>query len=71
VKKGDKEIFIVETKGREDEDDKIKFERLEKWCEDVNERQSRVIYRALYVKQEDYEKNTAKNFDELVRLFGK
>ncbi|MCE9585095.1 DEAD/DEAH box helicase family protein [Candidatus Nomurabacteria bacterium] len=71
VKKNDKEVFIVETKGREEEDDKIKFERLKKWCADVNERQSRVVYKALYVQQEDYEKNTAKNFDELVRLFSK
>lgn len=71
VKKNDKEVHIIETKGREDDDAKIKFERLEKWCEDVNARQSKVIYKALYVKQEDYEKNKAKNFDELVRLFGK
>ena len=70
VKTKDNEIFIVETKGREDDNDKIKFERLEKWCEDVNARQSRVIYKALYIKQEGYEENKAKNFDELVRLFG-
>jgi type III restriction enzyme len=69
VKKNDKEVYIIETKGREEEDDKIKFERLQKWCVDVNDRQSRVIYKALYVQQEDYEKNVAKNFDELVRLF--
>ncbi len=71
VKVDDKQVFIIETKGREEEDDKIKFERLQKWCEDVNARQSKVIYKALYVKQEEYEKNPAKNFDELVRLFGK
>ncbi len=68
VKVDDKQVYIIETKGREEEDDKIKFERLQKWCEDVNARQTRVIYKALYVKQEDYEKNPAKNFDELVRL---
>ncbi len=68
VKVDDKQVYIIETKGREEEDDKIKFERLQKWCEDVNARQSRVAYKALYVKQEDYEKNPAKNFDELVRL---
>lgn len=71
VKVDDKQVYIIETKGREEEDDKIKFERLQKWCEDVNARQSRVVYKALYVKQEDYEKNPAKNFDELVRLFQK
>lgn len=69
VKVDDKRVFIIETKGREEDDDKIKFERLQKWCVDVNDRQSRVVYRALYVKQEDWEKNEAKNFDEIIRLF--
>ena len=69
VKVNDKTVYIVETKGREEEDDKIKFERLVKWCEDVNARQTRIAYHALYVKQEEYEKNVAKNFDELIRLF--
>jgi type III restriction enzyme len=71
VKVDDKNIFIIETKGREEEDDKLKFERLEKWCEDVNDRQTKMIYKALYVKQEDWEKNKAKNFDEIVRLYKK
>lgn len=71
VKVDEKQVYIIETKGREDEDDKIKFERLQKWCEDVNARQTKVVYKALYVKQEDYEKNPAKNFDELTRLFSK
>lgn len=68
VKVNDKTIYIVETKGREEEDDKIKFDRLVKWCEDVNKRQSRVVYKALYVKQETFEENTVNNFDELVRV---
>ncbi len=69
VKLDEKQVYIIETKGREEDDDKIKFERLQKWCEDVNERQSRTTYKALYIKQEVYEENKAKNFDELVRLF--
>lgn len=71
VKVDDKQVYIIETKGREDEDDKIKFERLQKWCEDVNERQTKVVYKALYVQQEDWEKNKVKNFDEIVRLYKK
>jgi type III restriction enzyme len=71
VKKNDKTVFIIETKGREDEDDKIKFERLQKWCKDVNDRQSKMIYEALYIKQEEWEENKAKNFEEIVRLFSK
>jgi type III restriction enzyme len=71
VKVDDKNIFIIETKGREEEDDKLKFERLEKWCEDVNDRQTKMIYKALYIKQEDWGNNKAKNFDEIVRLYKK
>lgn len=69
VKKDDKTVYIVETKGREEEDDKLKFERLQKWCVDVNSRQSRVEYKSLYVKQDDWERNRFNNFDEVTRLF--
>lgn len=69
VKLADNQVFIVETKGREEEDDKLKFERLRNWCKDVNERQTRVTYSALYVEQNVYENNRVKNFDELVRVF--
>ena len=71
VKKNNKTVYIIETKGREEEDDKLKFERLQKWCKDVNNRQSRVEYRALYIKQEEWEKDKLKNFDEVIRLFEK
>jgi type III restriction enzyme len=70
VKKDDRTVYIVETKGREEKDDKLKFERLQKWCDDVNSRQSRMVYKALYIKQEEWEKNKPKNFDEVIRLFG-
>lgn len=70
VKVDDKQVYIIETKGREEEDDKIKFERLQKWCEDVNARQSRVSYKALYIKEDAWIENKAKNFDEVVRLHG-
>ena len=70
VKVDQNNICIIETKGREDEDDRIKFERLQQWCKDVNARQSRVTYTALYVQQEEYEKNSYRDFAELVKLFG-
>jgi type III restriction enzyme len=69
VKVNDKIIYIIETKGREEEDDKIKFERLQLWCEDVNARQNRAVYKALYVKQEVWEKYKAKDFKELISVF--
>jgi len=30
LKKDDKTVYIIETKGREEENDKLKFERLQK-----------------------------------------
>lgn len=69
VKTNPKVVYIVETKGREEEDDKLKFERLKKWCDDVNNRQSKMTYNALYVKQAEWNKEKFKNFDEVVRVF--
>lgn len=69
VKKDEKTVFIIETKGREEENDKLKLERLQKWCEDVNNRQNRVEYKSLYIKQEEWKRDKLKNFDEVVRLF--
>ncbi len=71
VKTTPKTVYIVETKGREEEDDRLKFERLEKWCEDVNNRQSKMTYKAIYVKQTEWNKDKLKNFDEVVRVFSK
>ena len=71
VKKDDKTVYIIETKGREEEDDKLKFERLLKWCEDVNDRQTKMVYKALYIRQEEWNKDRLKNFDEAIRLFSK
>jgi hypothetical protein len=56
VKVSGKEIYIVETKGREDLDDPLEIERLRLGCEDVNTIQGQVRYVPLYVKQEEYEK---------------
>ncbi|MDQ5913755.1 MAG: ResIII protein, partial [Patescibacteria group bacterium] len=70
VKVDSKTVYIVETKGREDDDAKLKFKRLQKWCEDVNNRQSRMTYKALYIKQEDWNKDKLRSFDEVIRVFG-
>ena len=71
LKISEKDIYIVETKGREDLDDVEKIQRLYQWCDDINALQNKVTYTTLYVKQEDYEKYTPKNFEELVKNFGK
>ncbi|HPS72033.1 MAG TPA: DEAD/DEAH box helicase family protein [Bacteroidales bacterium] len=71
VKVSQKEYYVVETKGREDLDDIEKIKRLAQWCVDVNANQRDVIYKMLYIKQEEWDKDRFKNFDEVVRVFGK
>jgi len=71
VKVNNKEIFIVETKGREDLDDIEKIKRLEQWCDDINRIQCKVKYDWLLVRQNDYERYKPKEFQEAVKLFHK
>jgi type III restriction enzyme len=68
VKTGDKTIYIVETKGREDLNDIEKIKRLAQWCEDASERQKKNQYKMLYVKQEEWDKYMPKDFKQLVGL---
>lgn len=69
VKKDDKHVFIIETKGLEDLDVPLKTERLKQWCSDVNSQQSDVIYDFVYVDQDSFEKYVPKNFNQLVANF--
>jgi type III restriction enzyme len=66
VKTDEKTVYIVETKGREDLDDPLKIERLKQWCEDANERQGKVCFMPLYVKQEDWERYQPKVFQDIL-----
>ena len=71
VKLSPTEIWIVETKGREDLDDPLKIARLKQWCEDVNQIQKKVKYNWLYVRQEEYEKYRPADFGQLISNFVK
>ncbi len=71
IKVSEKEVCIVETKGREDLDDIEKIQRLYQWCEDANLSQKKIKFTALYVKQEEYEKYKPSNFSQLKNLFEK
>jgi len=68
VKTSEREVWIVETKGREDLDDILKIDRLKQWCEDINSVQSDIKYGWLYVKHEGYEKYRVRSFDELIKI---
>ncbi|MGM0932946.1 MAG: DEAD/DEAH box helicase family protein [Bacteroidota bacterium] len=71
VKTSTNDIFIVETKGREDLDDLNKIRRLVTWCKDVNAQLSENIYTAIYIKQEDWEKHQSslKSFNDVIAIF--
>jgi len=71
VKTDKKTIYIVETKGREDLDDIEKIKRLRQWCEDASERQKKIEYKMLYVKQEEWDKYKPTTFSQSVELFRK
>jgi len=69
VKLNNKLVYIIETKGREDLNDIEKIKRLEQWCEDASERQKKIQYKMLYVKQEEWDKYKSKDFEELINTF--
>ena len=69
IKTSEHEVFIVETKGREELDIPLKMERLKQWCEDVNRLQSTMTYRFLYVDEEGFKKYTPKSFTGLIESF--
>ena len=71
VKTDNKTIYIVETKGREDLDDIEKIKRLAQWCEDASERQKKITYKMLYVKQEEWDKYKPTSFKQLKEGFQK
>jgi len=70
VKTDNNTIYIVETKGREDLDDIEKIKRLEQWCKDASERQKKIAYKMLYVKQEEWDKYKPTSFKQLAGTFG-
>ncbi len=71
IKYKENEIYIVETKGREDLDDPLKIIRLEQWCEDINKLGGKAKYNWLYVKEDVFIQYQLKSFIELLKIFKK
>ena len=63
------EIWLVETKGREDLNDPGKWERLQQWCSDASRLDSGQQYRALFVREEEWERYKPKSFRDAVAVF--
>lgn len=62
VKRTPKEIWIVETKGREDLDDPRKWGRLKDWVADATARGDGVTYKAMFVREEEWKNRPIKDF---------
>ena len=65
------ELYVVETKGREDLDVPLKMNRLKQWCKDVNEiPNAKQIWNFLYVPQGDFEDyvDSLKSFRDLAQI---
>jgi type III restriction enzyme len=70
VKRSDKEVWIVETKSREDVDDPAKWERLQQWCGDATAHDGSRSFNALFVRREEWEAHRPSNFGQLVKACG-
>jgi type III restriction enzyme len=70
VKVAGGEIWLVETKGREDLNDPGKWDRLQQWCNDASRLDSGQQYRALFVREEDWERYKPKSFRDAAAVFG-
>ncbi len=71
VKKDEKHIYIVETKGLEDLDTPLKMARLKQWCEDINSLQSKIIFDFIFVDEEGFNKYKPDSFSDLLDNFRK
>ncbi len=69
VKVSEQEIYVVETKGREDLDVPLKMQRLRQWCEDVNLAQQDLHYGFVYVDEEDFCRYKPASFRQLLGSF--
>lgn len=69
VKRNEREIYIIETKGLEDLDVPLKMERLAQWCKDINKIESQVKFHWLYIGQDKFEKYNPSDFSNLIKLF--
>lgn len=69
VKASEREIFIVETKGREDLDVPLKMARLKQWCDDVNRAQGDVRFDFVFVNEDKFKEYRPENFRGLVVAF--
>jgi len=71
IKKSEKEIYIVETKGLEDLDVPLKTERLRQWCEDINKIQNKIKFDFVFVDQNSFNRYGYTSFEDIIKNFKK
>jgi type III restriction enzyme len=69
VKETETDVWLIETKGREDLEDPHKWARLKQWCADATAKDGRRTFRPLFVRQEGWEKYHPKTFETFVSVF--
>lgn len=69
VRTPDGTVWIVETKGREDLNDPEKWERLKQWCADSTRLDAGKGYRALFVREEEWERYHPRTFHDAIAAF--
>jgi type III restriction enzyme len=71
VNRDNKNIYIVETKGREDVDDPLKMHRLAQWCKDINNAQDTHHFDYIFVGEYDFDTFKPGSFGALAENFRK
>ena len=69
VKRSDREIWVIETKGREDLDDPRKWERLKTWIVDATARGEGTSYKAMFVREEEWVRRPIATFEDAEAAF--
>ena len=68
VRSDEKIVWIVETKGRKDENDFLKERRLRDWCETVRRLTKNPVVHPLWVDEENYRRHRPRTFADLISL---
>ena len=69
VRTTDGKVYVVETKGLEDLDVRLKMERLKLWCQDTNLSLKKTKYDFVFVDEESFDKYKVDSFFTLVGSF--
>lgn len=65
VKETETNLWMIETKGREDLDDPRKWERLCQWCTDASSKKPSLHFQPLFIRQEKWDQYRPKTFKDL------